>query len=65
MSNQNGSRRVEWKRARIAVNRFMTTAETDVLRLAQFKKNIVDVSTLVALSTYKFTAKVKLSIEFL
>lgn len=35
--------KVPWKRAELAVNRFTKTAETDVSRLHQFKKNVLEV----------------------
>ncbi|XP_067937635.1 syntaxin-17-like [Watersipora subatra] len=34
--------KISWKRAELAVNRFVKTAETDVARLQQFKKNILE-----------------------
>lgn len=37
------SQKIPWKRAELAVNRFVKTAETDLSRLRQFKKNIVEV----------------------
>ena len=39
-----GSSKILWKRAQLAVNRFTKTAETDVARLQQFKKNILEVN---------------------
>jgi len=38
------SQQIVWKRAELAVNRFLKTAETDISRLKQFKKNILQVS---------------------
>lgn len=38
--------KIAWKRAELAVNRFRKTAETDVARLNQFKKNIFEVCIL-------------------
>jgi len=38
------STKVPWRRVEIAVSRFMKTAQIDVERLGQLKKNIVEVS---------------------
>ena len=44
-----GTQKIAWKRAELAVNRFKKTAEADVIRLTQFKKNIVEAGYIISL----------------
>ena len=43
-----GTQKIAWKRAELAVNRFKKTAEADVIRLTQFKKNIVEAGYIIS-----------------
>ena len=45
-----GGQKIAWKRAELAVNRFKKTAEADVIRLTQFKKNIVEAGYITFIS---------------